>query len=172
MQEKGFTLIELLAVVLIVGALTAVALPQYKKSVERTRVAEALQMLPAIYESRERLIWEKGCTWANTATPSCRCPSANAITFSKLDVTMKGKPSSGTVQDTPNFTYKLFATVAPGAKDRAVSATFRNGSLQGVKILYEGTSSIFCCNKQGDPTNYCDRLNLATAYSGACSGEI
>ena len=61
-MKKGFTLIELLAVVLIMGILTAVAVPQYKKSLERSRMTEAVQMLPAIFDARERLFVEHGTT--------------------------------------------------------------------------------------------------------------
>ena len=58
-NRKAFTLIELLVVVLIVSILSAVALPQYRRSVKRAQAATILPVLNAVYKAERGLREEK-----------------------------------------------------------------------------------------------------------------
>ncbi len=58
-MKKGFTLMEVLVVVVIVGILSSVAMPQYRKIVERGKFTKAQAMAKAMYDSCGRLaaVW-------------------------------------------------------------------------------------------------------------------
>ena len=65
-KDAGFTLIELLVVVLIIGILSAIALPQYENAVEKSRAAEAIMTLKALRDQQAFCFLEHpdgdGCT--------------------------------------------------------------------------------------------------------------
>ena len=92
-KNSGFTLIELLVVVLIIGILSAIALPQYTVAVEKARLAEALQNLGVMKQQMELYRMEN---------PSSSCVQFKE--FSLVDLS-GGEWNSRSEYITPNFVY-------------------------------------------------------------------
>ena len=52
-HKQGFTLLELLVVVLIIGILAGIALPQYKKAVDKSTAAQGISVIKSVWQSIE-----------------------------------------------------------------------------------------------------------------------
>ena len=125
-NQKGFTLIELLVVVLIVGILTAVAVPAYKKAMEKSKVAEALTTMDAVAKSEHN--------WFLTS---------NRYTddFANLDVNLVDKDGikvEGETYDSMNYKFTLQSEVIKAERSNQEYTLYK---------LYEG-QNIYCLPKK------------------------
>ena len=90
-NKKGFTLIELLVVVLIIGVLAAIALPQYKKAVWKSRATNLQTQISAIGDAIQRYYLVHD-TWASE--------------FDDLDIDIAGESTEGILCNLSNSEIK------------------------------------------------------------------
>ncbi len=76
---KGFTLIELLVVVLIIGILSAVALPQYEKAVTKARFANMRQVGGQLKRAEEAYYLANGLYTVDINKLDVSFPSCTAV---------------------------------------------------------------------------------------------
>ena len=120
-MKQAFTLVELLVVVLIIGVLTAVALPQYEKAVEKSRAAEPMTLLSALGKAQEVYYMANG---------------SYATKFSDLDVQI---PDSYQPSDKCSLFMSGFVTDCVASQDWAI----------GIHKYYSYWNTLFAARLQG-----------------------
>ena len=154
-NKKGFTLIEMLVVVLIIGILAAVALPQYFKAVEKSRSSEALSVMGSISAAMERgrLVSADNKYPANLSALDIEFNNAN------------GAAATGTTIDTNNFTITLHG-VGAVPSDKSYVEAVRKGATSGYKLkrmYYTGKVTCTDSTAEGVSTSgMCTSLGLQT----------
>lgn len=167
---KGFTLIELLVVVLIIGILSAVALPQYTKAVEKARVSEAISTLNGLYRQYQL------CRLEEADTRDCD----ESYSFDNYNVPPPGTKLSGGCYKTKDWYYCppgqsdiMAIRLSPSSSD---SSPYSNA--KGTLTIWGygwGSSGQDCLGTitcgTGTDTDFCKNLGFTATKSG-CLGKV
>lgn len=132
--DKGFTLIELLVVIIILGVLSAVALPTLFNQVGKAREVEAKETLSSIGASQQAYFFEKG---------------EFADQLEKLDIVVNGKEYD---YPQPNINSSSGAIQVIHEAD-AINPINENKRDYAMGVIYDsGSFEVILCqsNKPGD----------------------
>ena len=155
MKNRAFMLIELLVVVLIIGILAAIALPQYQTAVEKSRLTEAMVIMRAIRDAQLRYYLANG-TYAGQTK------------IADLDITIPGTVAtmSSTRIETKYFVYgpnnSVGTALAIAYRVNTAGLDNPTKSAYGLEIYKSNPDKIFC-TVYNDATNaqkkLCQEIN-------------
>lgn len=167
-KHAGFTLIELLVVVLIIGILSAIALPQYTKAVEKSRASQALAVLKSFGQAYQAYYM------ANGEYPT---------SFDQLDLDMKGWTgnekwySAGTdTHSNGEWSLQILDGDTSGVYVGRLTGEYKGAGFGFFGKTQYDTDTILCLERTGsgvvfgkNPGDYCTKLFSAPylhAYGG------
>jgi prepilin-type N-terminal cleavage/methylation domain-containing protein len=187
-NKKAFTLIEMLVVVLIIGILAAIALPQYQKTVWKSRAAHMQQDVRNLAAAVDMFLLSQGGQerdiYGNTAFAN--------LTFSSLDIDFDKKyplspalSNTNLVTDDGNTADHVRANdlwellISQNMSFKLIAAMFLTGPYEmgGFAIVYGGNGDgknipkkqLLCVEKNNSPAfnnNFCKKImGAGTRYN-------
>ena len=153
---KGFTLIEMLVVVLIIGILAAIALPQYQMSVGKAKFATLKNITKSLAESVNRYYM------IHNAYPK---------SYTELDLDFSVKSGSGSTF-TP--TTRNIDSCEYWADNNQMAACYSYilGNFIGYYVSYDGTNPLLCyvygLDKNNIAHKICQQDTNKTEEQGHC----
>ena len=170
MSKKGFTLVEVLAVVLIIGILTVIALPQYRNITERAKIQGAITRLRIIFDASERLAAANG--YKNFSS-FARAKQAEYKEAGKGNYPFFQKMG---IFDDDEFSHcdKLNATISLSCKEEVFTVAPQTGDYGYVEMYHSGKVGTDFANllsiklyRTNPPRLTCGKYNNSGDQSGA-----
>lgn len=159
-NKKGFTLIEILVVVLIIGVLAAVAIPGYRKSIEKAKAAEAVAVINdaakaeqdfALASSRYTSYWDDLIVnHPNVVAGTVYC--------------LKGANTANQNDCGNDSSYKIKLTVNDNNNSVVMATRMPNNPYADYKLFkfMNGDPNIYCKAATTSPTDICSVLGFPT----------
>ena len=111
--RNGFTLLELLVVVLIIGILAAIALPQYKKAVLKAQLHSGVSLVESIYQAQQVYALNNGDFAYSFDDLDVSIPIDSSCTETKNTKQHQYECGWGTIKLTGNNTVVFFSATNP-----------------------------------------------------------
>ncbi|MBD1884854.1 type IV pilin-like G/H family protein [Microcoleus vaginatus] len=150
-QDQGFTLIELLVVIIIIGILSAIALPSFLSQANKAKQSEAKQYISSLNKGQQAFYAEKG-TFVTT-------------------ITELGSLGLGLKSVTNNYTYAL-AGAQNGVAATAQGVTGLRNYAGGVTLVVAAgaeaasTQTILCESKTIPTTSTAPNFTMGVECTG------